>query len=103
MIVIMLLLSGVNTGSGSASATVGLRFIFPERDSLVHEVVDTISTEEHGVLNSKEGGNVDTLMVVRVYVDSAYYEIKLRKGLPDSIISAIVEKALPLISSNTLR
>jgi len=84
--VLLMLFWVVNTGNSSASATARLLFIFPDKDSVYqyHEedFIDSLSSD------------VDTMKTVRVYVDSVYFEIKLREDTPDSLIADICEGIL---------
>jgi len=84
--VLLMLFWVVNTGNSSASATARLLFIFPDKDSVYQhyeeDFIDSLSSD------------VDTMKTVRVYVDSVYFEIKLREDTPDSLIADICEGIL---------
>ena len=84
--VLLMLFWVVNTGNSSASATARLLFIFPDKDSVCQyqeeDFIDPLSSD------------VDTMKTVRLYVDSVYFEIKLREDTPDSLIADICEGIL---------
>jgi len=84
--VLLMLFWVVNTGNSSASATARLLFIFPDKDSVCQyqeeDFIDSLSSD------------VDTMKTVRLYVDSVYFEIKLREDTPDSLIDDICEGIL---------
>jgi len=84
--VLLMLFLVVNTGNTTASTTARLLFIFPDKDSVCQH-------QEEGFIDSLSSG-VDTTKTLRVYVDSMYFEIKLREDTPDSLIDDICEGIL---------